>query len=152
MDYYLVRLAYTPAAWEDLITNTTALEQRLDPVRKLIRHLGGSLASFGFFDAEHFRSDTARVVIADKFMMFGGEDIMTVLAMPDRAAAQAFNMAVSAEPGVKFVELTAMMPMQDAVRSMADAQAAVKATGYRAPGRNAIPRPRDDAPQGTPAR
>ncbi len=136
MHYYLVRLTYTPAAWGDMIKSTTSLDQRLDPVRKLIRQLGGSLASYHFFDTPHFASAAAAAhVVTDKFAMFGEHDLLTILAVPDHATAQAFNMAVMAEPGLKTVDLTAMMPLNDAIGAMARAQAAVAATGYAAPGR-----------------
>ncbi len=136
MEYYLVRLTYAPEAWGDLIASTTSLDQRLEPVRKLIRHFGGSLASYHFFDTPHFASSAATPhVVTDKFAMFGEHDLLTILAMPDRSTAQAFNMAIMAEPGLKTVELTAMMPLAEAVGSMAQAKAAVAATGYVAPGR-----------------
>ncbi len=136
MEFYLVRLTYTPAAWADIIASTTSLDQRLDPVRKLIRRFGGSLASYRFFDSPHFATPAAPALhVEDKFVMFGEHDLLTILAVPDRSTAQAFNMAVMAEPGLKTVELTAMMPMAEAIGSMAHARAAVAATGYAAPGR-----------------
>jgi len=137
MEYYLVRLSYTPAAWQEMIEKTTSLDQRLEPVRKLIRHLGGSLASFSFFDSEHFASEADRHTVRDKFAMFGGHDLLTIVAMPNRGAVQAFNMAVSAEPGLKTVDLVPMMPLEEAVQAMAAAKSAVAATSYIAPGRNA---------------
>ncbi len=139
MEYFLVRLAYTPAAWSDIIENTTSLDERLAPVRRLLRHLGGSLASFGFFDTEHSRSAAAPPhTVTDKFVMWSGHDLLTIIAMPDKEAAHAFNMAVSAEAGLKIVDLTPIVPMQDAVKAMVAAKAAVAQTGYAAPGR---PRP-----------
>lgn len=136
MEYFLVRLAYTPAAWADMVENTTHMDERLAPVRQLIRHLGGSLASFGFFDTEHSQTDAAPPhVVRDKFVMWSGHDILTVLAMPDKEAAHAFNMAVSSEPGLKVVDLTPLVPLDHAVRAMATAKAAAKQTGYAAPGR-----------------
>ena len=136
MEYFLVRLAYTPAAWSEIIENTTSLDERLAPVRKLLRHLGGSLASFGFFDTEYSKTDAAPPhVVNDKFVMWSGHDLLTVMAMPDKDAAHAFNMAVSAESGLKVVDLTPIVPMQHAVQAMAAAKAAVAQTGYAAPGR-----------------
>ena len=135
MEYFLVRLSYTPAAWQEIIDTTTSLDGRLEPVRKLLRHLGGSLASFGFFDTEHTGNAAAKHVVRDKFVMWNGHDLLTVLAMPDKASAQAFNMAISAEAGLKLVDMTPMVPMEDAVKSMAAAKDAVARTGYAAPGR-----------------
>ena len=136
MEYFLVRLAYTPAAWSEIIENTTNLDERRAPVRKLLRHLGGSLASFGFFDTEHSKSDAAAPhVVNDKFVMWSGHDLLTVVAMPNKEAAHAFNMAVSAESGLKVVDLTPIVPMQHAVQAMVAAKAVVAQTGYAAPGR-----------------
>ena len=136
MEYFLVRLAYTPAAWSEIIENTTNLDGRLAPVRKLLRHLGGSLASFGVFDTEHSKTDaTPPHVVSDKFVMWSGHDLLTVVAMPDKEAAHAFNMAISAEAGLKVVDLTPIVPMQQAVQAMVAAKAAVAQTGYAAPGR-----------------
>ena len=135
MEYYLVRLTYTPEAWQDMIGSTTSLDQRLEPVRKLIRHFGGALASYHFFSSPHFADAAQSHVVTDKFAMFGEHDLLTILAMPDRKSVQAFNMAVMAEPGLKTVDLAAMMPLEEAIGSMGLAKAAVAATNYAAPGR-----------------
>lgn len=140
MEYFLVRLAYTPAAWSEIIENTTDMNKRLTPVRDLLRHLGGSLASFGFFDTEHSRSKTVPpVVVSEKFVMWSGHDLLTIVAMPNKEAAHAFNMAISAEAGLKVVDLTPIVPMQDAIQAMVAAKAAVTETRYAAPGRSAKP-------------
>jgi uncharacterized protein with GYD domain len=136
MEYYLVRLSYTPAAWQDILDQTINLDQRLAPVRRLIKHLGGSLAEFHFFHPPHYDHPArSRFAVTDKFVSMGEQDLMTILAVPDKAAALAFDMAVSAEPGVKSIELVSIMPMEDAVAAMPLAKAAVQATGYSAPGR-----------------
>jgi uncharacterized protein with GYD domain len=136
MEFYLVRLSYTADAWHDLISSTTSLDQRLAPVRSLINHLGGSLATFHFFDAPHFSSAAKPpVVVTDKFAMMGEHDLLTILAVPDKSIAQAFNMIISAEPGLKTVDLISMMPLADAIAVMPTAKAAIQATGYLAPGR-----------------
>lgn len=139
MEYYLVRLSYTPAAWQELIEKTTSLDQRLEPVRRLIRHLGGSLASFHFFDPPHYTDDRLSHAVRDKFALLGEHDLLTVLAIPDRIAAGAFNMAISAEPGLKAIEMLAMMPLEEAITAMARAKSAIAATGYAAPGRAPAP-------------
>ncbi len=136
MEFYLIRLSYTPAAWQDLIDSTTSLDQRLAPVRRLIKHLRGSLASFHFYDAPHFHEDgKAPVVVSHKMAMFGENDLLAMLAVPDKAAAQAFKMAISAEPGLKAVDLVSLMPLEDVIAAMPLAKGAVQATGYAAPGR-----------------
>ena len=136
MEYFLVRLAYTPAAWTDIINNTTSMDDRMVPVRKVIRDLGGSLPSFGFFDTEHSRGAAPSHTVREKFMMWGGHDILTIVAMPSKEAAQAFNMIGSAEPGLKVMDLTPIMPLEDALQSMGMAKAALDRTGYAAPGRS----------------
>jgi uncharacterized protein with GYD domain len=136
MEFYLVRLSYTAVAWKDLIDSTTSLDQRLAPVRRLIKHLGGSLATFQFYDAPNF-DDANRppITVSDKMVMFGEHDLLAILAMPNKAAAQAFNMAISAEPGLKAVDLTSIMPLADAIAAMPLAKSAVEEAGYTAPGR-----------------
>src|SRR5580698_7740178 len=90
-------------------------DQRLAPVRRLIKHLRGSLVTFHFYDASHF-DDANRppFVVRHKMVMFGEHDLFAILAMPDKAAAQAHNMAISAEPGLKTVDLVSIMPLEDA--------------------------------------
>lgn len=137
MEFYLVRLSYTPAAWQQLIDSTTSLDQRLAPVRRLIKHLRGSLASFHFYDTPHFQEDgKPAVVVNHKMVMFGEHDLLAMLAVPDKAAAQAFRMAISAEPGLKAVDLVSIMPLEDVIAAMPLAKSAVAATGYAAPGRH----------------
>ncbi len=136
MEFYLVRLSYTAAAWQDLIANTASLDQRLAPVRRLIKHLRGSLATFHFYDAPYF-DDAARppVVVSHKMATLGEHDLVAILALPDKEAALAFNMAISAEPGLKVVDLVSIMPLEDAIAAMPLVRSAVQAANYAAPGR-----------------
>jgi hypothetical protein len=71
-------------------------------------------------------------------VMFGEHDLFAILAMPDKAAAQAHNMAISAEPGLKTVDLVSIMPLEDAIAAMPLAKGAVQAMGYVAPGRKRL--------------
>jgi len=134
MQYYLVRLSYTATAWQQLIERTTGLDERLASVRKLIAQLGGSLANFHFFDDQHFRGIAKRTVVSHKFMPFGESDIVTILAMPDPVAARSFHMAVAAEAGVKSIELTPMITLDEGVKAMGIAKSARAKTAYAAPG------------------
>ena len=135
MEHYLLHLSYTAAGWKDIVDRGATFDERLDPVRKLIAHLGGSLASFHFYDTPHFKDDAHKHVVFDKFAMFGEHDLMGVLAMPEKHAAQTFTMALSAQPGVAKVELTSMIPFEDAItRSVTTAKAAIAATSYTGPG------------------
>ncbi|HZS82233.1 MAG TPA: hypothetical protein VFA50_05150 [Stellaceae bacterium] len=137
MQYYLVRLSYTAAAWKELVEKTKSLDDRLDKVRRLIKQLGGSLANYHFFDDEHFAGAGERHIVVHKFVPFGEHDILTILAMPDNVAARTFSMAVAAEDGVKTVELTPMISMEEGIGAMARAKAARSRASYAAPGRAA---------------
>lgn len=135
MEHYLLRLSYTPAGWQDIVNKAATFDQRLEPVRKLIVNLGGSFASFHFYDAPHFQNASLRHVVQDKFAVFGSQNLMAVLAMPDKNAAQAFTIALSAQAGIRDVDLVSMMPFEDAITtSVAACKAAVGAAGYAGPG------------------
>jgi len=135
MEHYLLRLTYSTSGWKDIVDKAASFDQRMGPVRNLIAHLGGSFASFHFYDTPAFKNDTLHHVVTDKFAMFGGHDLMAVLAMPDKAAARAFHAALSAQPGIDTIDLVSMMPFEDAVTSSVNsAKAAMARTGYTGPG------------------
>jgi uncharacterized protein with GYD domain len=135
MEHYLLRLTYSSAGWQDIISKAASFDQRMAPVRKLIVHLGGSFASFHFFDTPEYKDDPRKHVICDKFAMFGGYDLMAVLAMPDKHAAKAFSATLSAQPGIQTVDLVSLMPFEDAITSsVTTGKAAMAATGYAGPG------------------
>jgi uncharacterized protein with GYD domain len=135
MEHYLLRLSYNAAGWSDIVDKAASFDKRLDPVRKLIAELGGSLASFHFFGTPPFRNEKKEHVVTDKFAMFGGHDLMAVLAMPDKNAAKAFSIAVSSQAGVQCVDLVSIMPFEDAIKSsVAMAKDAIGRTKYAAPG------------------
>jgi uncharacterized protein with GYD domain len=135
MEYYLLHLSYTSAGWDDILKKAATFDQRMDSVRRLIVHLGGSFASFHFYDTPQFQNVGPRHVVRDKFAKFGTHDLIAVLAMPDKNAAQAFTIALSAQPGIGHIELVSLMPFEDAVTtSVAAANAAIAATGYTGPG------------------
>jgi len=135
MEHYLLHLSYSTDGWKDIIDKSATFDQRLEPVRKLINHLGGSFASFHFYDTPAFHNESRRHVVKDKFAMFGGHDLMAVLAMPDKHSAHAFTVALSAQPGIQSVELTSMMPFEEAITAtVATSKAAIAHTGYTGPG------------------
>jgi hypothetical protein len=135
MEHYLLRLTYSTAGWQDIVDKAAGFDQRMAPVRNLIAHLGGSFASFHFYDTPSFKNDALRHVVLDKFAMFGGHDLMAVLAMPDKRAAKAFTAALSAQPGIDTIDLVSLMPFEDAVTSsVTSAKAAMARTGYTGPG------------------
>jgi uncharacterized protein with GYD domain len=135
VEYYLVRLSYTPTAWRELIDQTTTLDQRLAPIRQLVKHLRGSLAAFHFYDPPYDDPATPPTVVQEKMAMLAEYDLLAILAVPDKAAAQVFNMAISSEPGVKKVDLTSIIPLKDTIAAMPLTKSAVQGTKYRAPGR-----------------
>ncbi|HKM61660.1 MAG TPA: hypothetical protein VJY39_04135 [Acidisphaera sp.] len=131
MEHYLLHLSYTSSGWKDIIDKSATFDQRLESVRKLIAHLGGSFASFHFYDTPHFHDPAKKHVVTDKFAMFGGHDLMAVLAMPTKQAAQAFTIALEAQPGIESIDLVSMMPFEEAITAaVAAGKAAVAATGY----------------------
>src|SRR5215467_4657961 len=113
MEYYLLHLSYTQAGWDAILRATPNFNQRMDPVRNLIAQLGGSFATFRFFDRSPFLNLAPIEDVFDKFAMFGTHDVMAVLAMPDKNAAQAFTLALQAQPGIQYVHLELMMPFVD---------------------------------------
>lgn len=137
MQYYLVRLSYTAAAWRELIDKPTGLDDRLAQVTRLIRELGGSLANYHFFEEPYFADVGKREVVVSKFVPFGKHDIVTIMAMPDNATARTFVMAVAAEEGVKDIEMTPMISLADSLEAMARAKAVRARARYAAPGRAA---------------
>ena len=135
MEYYLLHLSYTQAGWDGILKAAPNFNQRMDPVRNLIAQLGGSFASFHFYDRPPFLNIAPSEVVYDKFAMFGTHDVMAVLAMPDKNAAQAFTLALQAQPGIQYIHLESMMPCVEAItNSVAASNAAIAATGYFGPG------------------
>ena len=134
MEYYLLHLSYTTAGWNRILAAAPNFNQRMAPVRNLIAQLGGSFASFRFFYGAPFNTAQQHDVL-DKFAMFGEHDVMAVLAMPDKNAAQAFTFALQTQPGIDYVHLSLMMPLEEAItNSVTASNAAIAATGYFGPG------------------
>lgn len=135
MEHYLLRISYTAAGWDHIRTSTTSFDQRMGPVRKLIAGFGGSFASFQFFGHGEFKNAALQHEVLDKFAVFGGEDLMGVLAMPDKHAAQAFRLALLSQPGIRNIELVAMVPLADVIATSLPASKSVMATSrYAGPG------------------
>ncbi|MEM7528455.1 MAG: hypothetical protein AAF416_12350 [Pseudomonadota bacterium] len=126
MKYYLVRCDYNASAWNELLAQGKIdSETRLDPVTKLAERLGGRFGSLNTDDGP----------IIAKWVPFGSTDLLAVVQFEDDRNARAFSIAISAEPGVKNVEMTPMLHFHEAV----DAINAAGATrnSYAAPGRGA---------------
>ncbi|MDP9095825.1 MAG: hypothetical protein M3N26_04600 [Pseudomonadota bacterium] len=137
MEHYLVFLSYNAAGWRHIAAASAGFDERLDPVRKLLEQLGGSFATFQFGAAAPAagRPAAAGHEVRDKFAMFDTHDLMAVIAVPDKVAAQAFRLAVASQDGVASVKLTALLPFEHAVTSAVKASAdAVKSSRYAGPG------------------
>jgi hypothetical protein len=55
--------------------------------------------------------------------------------MPDNVVARTFVTIVSAEPGVKSIEITPMISLDEMLADLGNAKATKSASGYTAPGR-----------------
>ena len=131
MQFYLIRLSYTAAAWNQQLERTPDVDKRLASVKRLIANLGGSLARYEFFaDGEGVPTH----IMNGKFMALDTDDLVAVMAVPDERAAFAFSMAVSAEAGVKQISLTPLLPIRDAIEVMRVAHTARSKAAYSAPG------------------
>jgi uncharacterized protein with GYD domain len=148
MNYYLIQLSYTADAWQQQIELTRDHAQRLNAVRALIARLGGSLAQYRFFEGPDAAGGGEPHSVSCKFMSIGKEDLIAMVAMPDQDAGVAFSMAVSAEPGIRDIQMTPIIPLGQAVNIMARAHEVRQQAQYSAPGGSsqtwlgAPPRPR----------
>jgi len=135
MEHYLLKLSYSTTGWKDIVDKGHSFDQRLGPVRDLIAKLGGSFASFHFYEREPYRKEGLQHVVLEKFAIFGRHDLCAVLAFPDKNSAQAFRIAVAMQSGVKRVKLVSIMPFEDVIAdSVGKAKVAITASKYAGPG------------------
>jgi hypothetical protein len=135
MEYYLLKLLYSAKGWKDIVDKAPTFNQRLGPVRDLIADLGGSFASFHFYEKEPYRKEGQQHVVSEKFAIFGRHDFLAVLAFPDHKSAQAFRIALSMQSGVKSVKLVSIIPFEDVIAdSVGKAKAAIAKSKYAGPG------------------
>jgi uncharacterized protein with GYD domain len=135
MEHYFLKLSYSATGWKDIVDKAPTFDQRLGPVRDLIASLGGSFASFHFYEREPYRNEGLQHVVLEKFAIFGRYDLFAVLAFPDRNSAQAFRIALSTQSGIKRVKLVSIMPFEDVVAdSVGKAKAAITGSKYAGPG------------------
>jgi len=128
MNYYMIQLSYTADAWRQQIELTRDHAQRLNAVRALIARRG-SLAQYRFFEGPDAAGGGEPHSVSCKFMSIGKE-----VAMPDQDAGVAFSMAVSAEPGIRDIQMTPIIPLGQAVNIMARAHEVRQQAQYSAPG------------------
>lgn len=135
VEYFLLRISYTAAGWDHIVKTVTSFDARMDPVRRLIAGLGGSFAAFQFHGHGLFKDDARQHVVLDKFAVFGGEELMGVLAMPDKHAAQAFKLNLLSQPTIRAIELVSMVPYEEVIsRSVPAAKSAMAQSRYAGPG------------------
>jgi len=135
MEHYFLKLSYSTTGWKDIVQKAPTFDQRLGPVRDLIAKLGGSFASFHFYERDPYRSKKLQHVVLEKFGIFGRDDLIAVLAFQDKNSAQAFKIALSTQPGIKSIELVSIMPFEDVIAdSVGKAKAAISGSKYAGPG------------------
>jgi uncharacterized protein with GYD domain len=134
MDYYLIQISYTADAWRQQIELSRNYAQRLNAVRALIARLGGSFAQYRFFEGPDAAGGGEPHSVSYKFMSIGKDDLIAIVAMPDQDAGVAFSMAISAEPGVRDIQMTPIIPLEQAVNIMARAHEVRQQAQYSAPG------------------
>jgi hypothetical protein len=138
MEYFHVKLSYSSAAWTEMLDKTVDFDDRMEPVRRLVRELGGSFANFSFFDDEHSGGSAVHNkhhVVAAKFVPFNDADVFAVVALPDARSAKMFTMALKSESGIRDLTLTPLTPLSDVVSSFKDVRAAKSSASYAAPGK-----------------
>lgn len=135
MEHYFLKLSYSTTGWKDIVQKAPTFDERLGPVRDLIASLGGSFASFHFYEREPYRNEQLQHVVQEKFGIFGGYDLFAVLAFQERNSAQAFRIALSTQPGIKSVEFVSIMPFEDVIAdSVGKAKKAITGSKYAGPG------------------
>ncbi len=135
MEHYLLKLSYSTPGWKDIVQKAPTFDERLGPVRDLLAKLGGSFASFHFYEREPYRNNKLQHVVLEKFGIFGRDDLFAVLAFQDRHSAQAFRIALSTQPGIKSIELVSIMPFEEVIAdSVGKAKAAITGSKYAGPG------------------
>ena len=106
MARYLFQLSYTSEAMSTLISNP---QDRGAIIRERIQRLGGRIETFDF--------------------CFGTYHVATIIEFPDDETMEAISMAVWASGAINDMNITVLIPMENAVRAMTRA----RASGYLPP-------------------
>ncbi|MCH8206158.1 MAG: GYD domain-containing protein [Chloroflexi bacterium] len=107
MPYYLLQAAYTSEAWA---TQIKAPGNRIEQLRSAVEGLGGKIES--------------------AYYMFGEYDIVATIQFPDNQSAAAFSLAASAGGGVKAINTTPLMTIEEGMEAMRKAGG----SSYKPPG------------------
>jgi uncharacterized protein with GYD domain len=109
MPKYLFLASYTPEAWKRMVEKPP---DRPGAASDLAEALGGQMESFYF--------------------AFGEFDIVTIMDLPDDAAAAALSLAVTSSGRVKSIRTHRLIAAEEASAMFSKAQTAVGA--YKVPG------------------
>lgn len=104
MPLFLIQVAYTPEAWQAMISNP---QDRIEAIRPVIKKLGGK--------------------IINGYLAFGDYDTVATIELPDSVSAAALAMAVSAGGACKNVKTTPLMTTAEGI----DALKKAANCGYR---------------------
>jgi len=104
MPQFLIQAAYTPEAWQALVSNP---HNRIDAVRPAIERLGGKLIG--------------------GWAAFGDYDTILIAELPTSVDAAAISIAASAGGSCKAVKTTALLTAAEAVEAIRKASTA----GYK---------------------
>ena len=112
MTSYLLRAAYTPEAWADLIAQP---QDRIDAVRPVVEKLGGKVVH-GWF-------------------AFGDYDVVAIIDMdmPTNVEAAAFSIAAASAGAIRSIKTTPLLTAAEGIEAMKKAGM----SGYKAPSRAA---------------
>ena len=108
MARYLFQASYTSEAWAAQVSNP---QNRIDVIRPVIERLGGRLEC--------------------AYLAFGEYDVIGIMVMPDNVSAAAFSLAASAGGGLKAIQTTPLLTVEEGIEALKKAAGA----GYRPPGR-----------------
>lgn len=107
MPLYLIRFSYTPESWAALVREP---QDRSEAARKLAESLGGTLHGFWYAFGEH-----------DGYALIEGEG---------NVAAAAGAVALAASGGLRAIETTVLITVEEMLEALRRAQA----IPYRPPG------------------
>lgn len=95
MPNYLIQVAYTPEAWEALVTNP---QNRFEAVRPAIEKLGGKVENAWF--------------------SFGEYDVLLLAELPNNVNAAAIAIAFAGGGSCKTVHTTPLLSVDEALEAM----------------------------------
>ena len=101
MARYLVQVSYTSEAMASLISNP---QDRGAVIQDLFQRLGGNVENFDF--------------------CFGDYHVVLIAEFPDNESVEAVMMAAYASGAIKDLNITVLIPMEEAVRAMSRAHGA----------------------------